>query len=94
MTPTQPPEISVPQIDTAKRYDIYCHEAGYRIVVYRNARFAAIRRLLSSAQKFDVMADFYELELTSGKTLFVMRHSVMKFCEPGVDPGAEVISSR
>jgi hypothetical protein len=92
--PTQPSEISVPQIDTAKRYDIYCHEAGYRIVVYRGARFAGFRRLFPPAQKFDVLADFYELELANGKAIFVMRHSVMKFCEPGIDPGAEVVSSK
>jgi len=94
MTPTQPPEAPVPLIDTAKPYDIYCHEAGQRIVVYRSARFATIRRLFSSSQKFDVMADFYELELTTGKNIFVMRHSVIKFCEPGIDPGEEVVTSR
>ena len=95
MTPTPPDQQPpIPQVDTTKRYDIYCHEAGHRIVVYRNARFVAARKLFSSAQKFDLMADFYEIELATGKTIFVMRHSVMTFCEPGVDPGAEVISSR
>ena len=35
----------LPQLDTAKRYDIYCSELGARAVVYRTAIFKEIVRL-------------------------------------------------
>ena len=95
MTPPdqKPSEPSVPPVDTSKRFDVYCHELGQRIVVYRNARFKGIQRLLSS-QKFDVMSDFYELELASGQSIFISRMSVRMFCEHGVEPGEQVIVSK
>lgn len=76
-------------IDASKRYDIYCHEAAQKFVVYRNARFLTNRRLFSSENKFDLMAEYYELELANGKSIFVRRHNVVKFCEPGVDASGE-----
>jgi len=97
MTPTPPDQKSaetpLQQIDTAKRYDIYCAEMGQRIVVYRNAKFKCVQRLLS-AQKFDVMSDFYELELASGQSVFVSRHSLIKFCEQGVQADSEIVSMK
>jgi hypothetical protein len=35
-----------PQVDTSKRYDIYCSEPGRGIVVYRNALFKGSLNLL------------------------------------------------
>ena len=79
------------QIDTGRSYDIYCEESR-RIVVYRNARFKH-RRELWRTHEFDRHGQFIELELANGKTLFIRRHSVLKFCEPGADVGPEVISA-
>jgi len=95
MTPQdpKPPETPVPAVDTSKRFDVYCHELGQRIVAYRNVRFKGVQRLLST-QKFDVMSDFYELELASGQSIFISRMSVRMFCEHGIEPGEEVIASR
>ena len=83
----------MPQIDTSKRFDVYCHEMGQRLIVYRNARFKSIQRLLS-AQKFDVMSDFYELELASGQSIFITKQSLTKFCEHGVEPVAEIVAPK
>jgi len=76
-------------IDTSRSYDIYCEEAR-RIVAYRNARFKR-RRELWRTHEVDRYGQFLELELASGKTLFIRRHSVLKFCEPGADAGPEVV---
>jgi hypothetical protein len=95
MTPPDPKsaEVSVPPVDTSKRFDVYCREVGERTIVYRNARFKGVQRLLST-QKFDVMSDFYDLELAGGQSIFISRMSVFKFCEHGVEPVAEVVAQK
>ena len=95
MTPPDPKsaETPLPQVDTSKRYDVYCAEMGQRIVVYRDVRFKSIQRLLST-QKFAAMSDFYELTLASGQSVFVTTHSIIKFCEHGVEPVAEIVASK
>lgn len=87
------PETALPQVDTSKRYDVYCAEMGLRIVVYRNVRFKGTQRLLS-AQRFDVMADFIELEQASGQAVFISKHSLIKFCEHSVEPILEVVTPK
>jgi hypothetical protein len=59
-------------------------------VVYRNAIFRGIKRLLNSSQH-DSMGQFIELEQADGQTIFISRFSVIKFCNPGVSPGGERI---
>jgi hypothetical protein len=86
-------EATLPQIDTSKRYDVYCAEGWQRLVVYRNVRFKSIQRLLS-AQKFDVLADFVELEQVDGKSFFITKQGLTRFCEHGVEPTVEVITVR
>lgn len=102
-TPTRPrfemPENPEPDkskqdsIDTSKRYDVYSTERNQEIVVYRNARFKGIKRLLQSGQ-YDFMSQFIELEQADGQTLFLARSSVIKFCELGVTPGTETVSTK
>ncbi|MGA2604516.1 MAG: hypothetical protein ABSG14_09835 [Verrucomicrobiia bacterium] len=86
-------ELPQPEIDTSKRYDVYCHEMGVRIVVYRKALFKGVKRLLSSAQ-FDIGSDFIELEQANGQTVYLSKMSVIKFCEPGVEFTSEEISPK
>jgi len=97
MTPTPPDpksaETPLPQVDTSKRYDVYCAEMGQRIVVYRNVQFKSIQRLIST-QKFGVMSDFYELVQANGQSVFVTMHAVIKFCEHGVEPVLELVASK
>jgi ATP-dependent Clp protease ATP-binding subunit ClpA len=81
------PQDSTP-VSTSKRYDVYCVERGTDMVVYRNAVFKGIKRLLNSSQH-DSMGQFIELEQADGHTIFVSRFTVIKFCEPGVTPGGE-----
>jgi hypothetical protein len=88
--PDQPKQDS---IDTSKRYDVYCTERNQEIVVYRNAQFIGIKRLYQTAQ-YDIMSQFIELEQAEGQTIFLARSSVIKFCEHGVTPGAETISTK
>jgi ATP-dependent Clp protease ATP-binding subunit ClpA len=78
-------------IDTTKRYDVYCTERNQEVVVYRNALFKGIKRLYQVRQ-YDFQSDFLEMEQADGKTIFLSRNSVIKFCEHGVTPGAETIS--
>ncbi len=85
-------QVAVPEgtrdtIVTSKRYDVYCSERNQNIDVYRNVLFKGLRRL--SGEDRDRLADFIELEQADGQQVFVARHSVIKFCEPGVTPKLE-----
>ena len=84
------PKPLVHMIDTSKRYDVYCSERNNEIVVYRNALFKS-RRKLVPIEQHDLFCEFLELEQANGKTVFVARTSVIKFCEPGVKPGSEPV---
>ena len=65
------------EIDTSKRYDVYCSEGG-REAVYRNALFKGTKKLLPKSEE-DVFSEFIELEQADGKTIFVARSSLVKF---------------
>jgi hypothetical protein len=80
-------------IDTNKRYDVYCTERNQEVVVYRNARFKGLKRLYQTAQ-YDIVAQFIELEQADGQTIFLSRTSIIKFCEHGLTPSAETISTK
>jgi hypothetical protein len=72
------------EIDTSKRYDVFCAERGQE-VVYRNARFKGRGALLPRGQH-DFATEFIELEQADGKTIFIARSSIIKFCEHGEAP--------
>lgn len=80
-------------LDTGKRYDVYCTERNQEVLAYRNVRFKGIKQLCQTGQ-YDFMAHFIELEQADGKTVFVARMSVTKFCEHGVTPQAENVSTK
>lgn len=70
-------------IDTTLRYDIYCREGNEKIVVYRNALFKNARSLFAQ-RDWDTFSNFIELEQSNGQTIFISRHSLVRFCPPGV----------
>jgi ATP-dependent Clp protease ATP-binding subunit ClpA len=78
------------EVDTSKRYDIYCREID-KIVVYRKALFRSCKDLLSK-DRFDISSQFVEIEQSDGQIVFVARSSIFKFCEHGITPGSETDS--
>ena len=95
---TEPPQATTPTksqielMDLTKRYDVYCSERNLEVVVYRNALFKGLRRLIREDR--DSLADFFELEQADGQQVFVAKYSVIKFCEPGVMPSAENVPGK
>jgi len=88
-----PPESQRDAVDTSKRYDVYCTERNQEVVVYRNALFKGTKKLLQTNQ-YDILSEFVELEQADGQTVFIARSSVIKFCEPGMTPGADTVSGK
>jgi ATP-dependent Clp protease ATP-binding subunit ClpA len=86
--PSPPPDL----VDTSKRFDVYCLE-GNQTVVYRNALFKGIKRLMLRSQS-DILSAFLELEQADGQIVFLARSSIIKFCDPGVAPKADPASGR
>ena len=80
-------------LDLTKRYDVYCTERNGEVVVYRNARFKGIKSLFQK-ERFDLFYEFVELEQGGGGTIFLGRHSIIKFCEHGTTPGPESASGK
>jgi len=74
-------------IDVSKRYDVYCSEGGEE-VVYRNALFRSTKKFLPRRER-DVSAEFMEIEQADGKTIFIARGSITKFCEHVAGTGPE-----
>jgi hypothetical protein len=89
----EPPKAKLDSIDTSKRYDVYCTERNQEILVYRNALFKGFKRL-QQTREYDFMSEFMELEQADGQTIFLSRTSVIKFCEHGVTPNGEAMSSK
>jgi ATP-dependent Clp protease ATP-binding subunit ClpA len=75
----QPQESQRGPVDISKRYDVYCREANEE-VVYRNALFKRAKTLLRE-HEYDILFEYLELEDADGRTVFVARSSVVKFCE-------------
>jgi Clp amino terminal domain, pathogenicity island component len=88
-----PDKLKQDLIDASMRYDVYCTERNQEVVVYRNARFKGIKKLYQGRQ-YDFMSDFIEMEQADGKMIFLSRNSVIKFCEHGITPNAETISTK
>jgi hypothetical protein len=80
------------QVDTGKRYDVYCIEPNRQSVVYRNARFKGAVALLPHPGGRMHYADFLELEQTNGQSIFIPRSSIVRFCEPGTAMIGEAIN--
>ena len=86
----QKPEMSNSEpINASKRYDVYCSERNQE-VVYRNALFKGIKRLFQT-REYDFASEFVELEQANGQTIFLSRHSIIKFHEPGTAPAGKKI---
>jgi hypothetical protein len=90
-TPAAKPTESEAQIDTRKRYDVYCIEPSREIVVYRNALFKSAGTLLPPPGN-RMYPDFLELEQTNGQPVFISRSSIFRFCEPGTAVVAESVT--
>jgi hypothetical protein len=75
-------------IDVSKRYDVYCRDVDGE-AVYRNVLFKGVRNLFKE-REFG-FAEFVEIEQVDGAAIFIGRHSIIKFCEHGVTPDAELI---
>src|SRR5207253_322303 len=71
------PEPTPQAVDTGKRYDIYCSE-GNQMVVYRNAVFKGIKKMLSRGD-YGVFDEFLEIEQADGRLVFIARTSLVKF---------------
>ena len=84
----------VPQIDTSKRYDVYCLEPGREVVVYLKARFKGAASLLPQAGGRVFHADYVELEQENGQCVFLPRGSIFKFCLPGTALVGEVLGPK
>ena len=87
----KPPEPE-PQIDTHKRYDVYCIEPNREVVVYRNALFKGAAALLPHFGGRMHFPDYVELEQANGQPIFIPRSSIFRFCEPGTKLVGEVIA--
>jgi len=90
---SQKPELQ-PQratVDISKRYDVYCRE-GDQEVVYQNALFKGTKTLLPKRDN-DFFSEYIEIEQSDGRTIFIARSTVIKFCEHGTTPGSEQVSN-
>jgi hypothetical protein len=88
-----PPEPE-PQIDTSRRYDIYCVEPNQGVVVYRNARFKGAGSLLPSPGTRGGFSQFVELEQANGESVFLSRGSISRFCAAGIQPMLEPVTNK
>jgi ATP-dependent Clp protease ATP-binding subunit ClpA len=94
-TPDQTPELQKAAhpkpasalVDTNTRYDVFCSE-GTREVIYQNVLFKGSKKLFQE-NEHDILGDFLEIEQADGKTMFIARASVVKFCEHLGTPGSE-----
>jgi hypothetical protein len=93
MSPSAKPLEPEPQIDTRKRYDVYCIEPNRETVVYRNALFKGAGTLLPRPGG-RMYPDFVEVEQANGQSIFVSRTSIFRFCEPGTALVAEVVEPK
>jgi hypothetical protein len=71
-------------IDSSKRYDVYCHRHGHAsLMVYRNVLFKRATPLFSQKDAYAKLGEFVELQHTSGQKIFILRMSIIAFCEHG-----------
>ena len=77
-------------VDTSRRYDLYCATRNQDVVVYRNALFKGVKKLFRETHLSGVV-DFFEIEQADGQIMFIAAYSLIKFCEPGGTPNAEIV---
>jgi hypothetical protein len=77
-------------VDLSRRYDVYCIQHG-EAVVYRNVLIKAVKGLFAShgAHRSSL---YLELEQVDGKAIFLPKHSVFKFCDPGAAASGEPVA--
>jgi hypothetical protein len=83
--------LPVAQVDTAKRYDVYCALAGEERV-YEDVRFVGVRT-------FDRVSDytpsfingFLEIETADGARVLIPNFGIQMICEHGVPPAYKVV---
>lgn len=89
--PEPPPNWKLPEIDSSKRYDVYCWEPRDRLVLYRNARFKGYVTLFGMESGGGI---FVELEQANGDTVFLARNGIIQFCPHGTQVKGEVIRGK
>jgi hypothetical protein len=75
--------------DLSKRYDVYCIQYG-EARVYRNVLIKGVKGLLA-VSGYDASSLYLELEQADGKSVFLPKHSVFKFCDPGANASGEKV---
>ena len=80
-------------VDLSKRYDIYCTDYSLGVTVHSNVRIKGVKHLFPKSQ-YDALSGFVELEQGDGGTIFLGRHSIIKFCEHGATPDSESVSGQ
>lgn len=83
----QPPEML--PLDLTKRYDVYFSPHSQSPVVYRDVLFKRERCIFTPKDQFDRFSHYIELELPDGRPVFVLRMSIIAFCEAGGTLGYE-----
>jgi len=94
MSPGPKPPDPGPQVDTSKRYDVYCIEPNREVIVYRKALFKGAVALLPNVGGRIYHHDFVELEQANGQSIFIPRSSIIRFCVPGTALVGEVVDSK
>lgn len=72
-------------VDLSRRYDVYCIQHG-EVVVHRNVLLKGVKGLFAS-HGADLTSLYLEMEQPDGKAIFLPKHSVFKFCDPGTNAG-------
>ncbi len=92
-SPPAPPPPQ-PEIDTSKRYDVYCFEPNRGTVLYRNALLKVGGVLLPAPGGRTFYPDYVELEQENSQSVFISRQSIVRFCLPGTALVGELIPSK
>jgi ATP-dependent Clp protease ATP-binding subunit ClpA len=87
------PSLRPDVVDASKRYDVYCSQPDQGTVVYRNALWKGSKRLFP-ADPHHVLYDFVELEQEDGRTVFIARFSIIKFCEHVAGSGSDAAPNK
>lgn len=76
------------QIDTDKRYDVYCLEYGGASSVHRNVLIKGTVYLFDQGNSFD---NWIELVQPNSKSVYISRHQIKFFCEHGTELTTELL---
>ena len=90
--PNPLPLPSEPEIDTSKKWDVYCIDADRQIILYRNALFKGSACLLPHPGGRTHYPGYVELEQANGQSVFLPRSSIFRFCRPGTTLVGETVA--